>query len=235
MSDHNLNPSEPRLNANRHNAQSSTGPKTPEGKLVSSKNAIKTALTGRTVLLPTDDADRYHSHIQAFKEEIHPEGQRETLLTQSLADAAWRLERIAGFEMAIYAKDRALFSNNYLDEADAIRPHLIELDIYQCNEKQLRNLALQESRVRRQRDRDNEELRYLQAERKRLVEEKLQLAVQAYQKAKTDRTPFDPTTLGFVFSIPEIEAFLSLRNVRRAMQSDRIEASSSASRRLRIA
>jgi hypothetical protein len=38
------------------NAQLSTGPRSAEGKAVS-MNAVKTGLTGRTVLLPSDDAE----------------------------------------------------------------------------------------------------------------------------------------------------------------------------------
>ena len=41
--------SEARLAANRANAHLSTGPTTPEGKGKASLNAVKTALTGRTV------------------------------------------------------------------------------------------------------------------------------------------------------------------------------------------
>src|SRR6266567_4672177 len=53
------------LAANRANAQLSTGPKTAEGKTKASLNAVKTALTGRTVLLPTEHAAAYESHIRA--------------------------------------------------------------------------------------------------------------------------------------------------------------------------
>jgi hypothetical protein len=41
---------------NRANAQLSTGPRTEAGKRIASLKAVKTALAGRTVLLPTDDA-----------------------------------------------------------------------------------------------------------------------------------------------------------------------------------
>src|SRR4051794_40029450 len=42
------------LAANRANAHLSTGPRTPEGKAKSCLNAVKTGLTGRTVLLPAE-------------------------------------------------------------------------------------------------------------------------------------------------------------------------------------
>ena len=45
--------------ANQANAQSSTGPKSEDGKNRSSLNALKTGLTGRTVLMPGDDAKAY--------------------------------------------------------------------------------------------------------------------------------------------------------------------------------
>jgi hypothetical protein len=214
-------PSAARLNANRQNAQLSTGPKTPEGKTVSSQNATKKALTGRTVLLPTDNADRYQAHVQAFFNEIAPEGQRETLLTQSLADIAWRLERIASFEMAIYASDRTFYSETYLDESEPVREQLIELAIYRTNERELRNLHIQEARLRRQRDRDTEELRYLQTERRRAVEHQLELAAHAYQMAKREEKPFDPAALGFVFSTDEIERFVILRKAEKVIAAER--------------
>jgi hypothetical protein len=220
--DHNhYSTSEARVNANRQNAQHSTGPKTYEGKTVSSKNAVKTALTGRTVLLPTDDADRYQAHVKSFFEEIAPEGQRETLLTQSLADIGWRLERINSYEMAIYAVDRAFYADTYKEEPEAIQAQLIELAICRTNERELRNLHIQEARLRRQRDRDNDELRYLQAERKAAKEHELALAAYAYEKAKKEEKPYDPAAFGFVFSTDEIERFLFLRETGKAIAAER--------------
>src|SRR5436305_10503401 len=86
--------SEAQLAANRGNSRLSTGPKTPEGKAKSSLNAVKSALTGRTVLLPTDDALAYQNHIRNYFEELQPVGFREWSLVQALADTTWRLDRI---------------------------------------------------------------------------------------------------------------------------------------------
>ena len=212
--------SEARQNANRRNAQYSTGPNTPEGKAVSSRNAIKTALTGREVLLPTDDAERYHAHVQAFIEEWAPFGQRETLLVQSLADIAWRLERIASLEMAVYARNRVQYEGCYMEEPEAVRSQLIELDIYQAHERQLRNFQTQETRLRRERERDTGDLRYLQNERRQIIEHRLELAAYAYRKARKEEKPFDPAASGFVFSIEEIEQFLELREAEKAIAEE---------------
>jgi len=91
----------------RDNALHSTGPVTHNGKAISSLNAVKTGLTGRTVLLHSDDADVYRQHLAAYAKEYQSVGLREQELVQSLADTQWRLQRIPGLEMAIYAQGRA--------------------------------------------------------------------------------------------------------------------------------
>lgn len=53
--------------------QRSTGPRTEEGKAKSSLNAIKTGLTGRTVLLPSDDIAAYQEHLASLKDQHKPE------------------------------------------------------------------------------------------------------------------------------------------------------------------
>jgi hypothetical protein len=84
-----------RLIANRANAQLSTGPVTPEGKAKSSLNAVRTGLTGRTVLLATEDAAAYEAHLERFRREWEPVGDREAELVQSLADThgGWTASR----------------------------------------------------------------------------------------------------------------------------------------------
>jgi hypothetical protein len=154
-----------RLAANQANAQLSPGPKSIVGKAIVSLNAVKTGLTGRTVLLPSDDADEYRAHIDSFASRWSPVGHAECSLVQSLADIEWRLNRIQGIEMAIYAKGRMEF-------ADQVDDHeLIDLETYLRYEKQVKNLHLQESRLRRNREKDTAELRRLQQERAQSEEE----------------------------------------------------------------
>src|ERR1700761_1454935 len=91
------------ITANQANAQHSTGPKTEEGKAKSRLNAVKTGLTGQTVLVPTDDVEAYQKHVARFEAQYQPVTEREKELTQSIADTQWRLNRIFTLEQGIYA------------------------------------------------------------------------------------------------------------------------------------
>ena len=158
--------SEAKLTANRANAQLSSGPRTAAGKAVSSMNAVKTGLTGRTVLLPSDDAEAYRNLLAAYENEFKPVGLRECELVQSLADIQWRLQRIPGLEMAIYARGRDEFAEQFEDLDPAARSARLDLETFIHYQKPLRNLQLQEGRLQRQREKDMAELRELQQERR---------------------------------------------------------------------
>jgi len=154
-----------RVTANRANSQLSTGPKTPEGKAKSSLNAVKSALTGRTVLLSSDDAALYERHVARFASQFNPVGERETELVQSLADTQWRLNRIPSLEMGIYALARLNFKNMFQEEQPDVREALIQAHTFITQQKQLNNLSIQESRLRRYYQKDLAELRQLQQAR----------------------------------------------------------------------
>ncbi len=157
--------------ANQKNAQLSAGPTSEAGKAKSSLNAVKSALTGRTVLLPGDHAAEYQRHLAAFTDEFQPAGLRECELVQSIADTWWRLRRIPALEMALFAKGRIEFANLF-EEADlAARPHLIDAHTFLVYEKQIRNLQIQEARLARRREKEMAELRELQQQRKEKEEQ----------------------------------------------------------------
>ncbi len=154
--------SQSRLEANRLNSLFSTGPRSLQGKSISSLNAVKTGLTGRTVLLPSDDAVAYQRHIEEYEQEFKPAGLRERELVQSLADTQWRLKRIPGLEMAIYSQGRVEFEDSFDEHHPDLRSSMIELQTFLKYEKQLRNLQLQESRLHRRYEKESAELRRLQ-------------------------------------------------------------------------
>ncbi len=200
------------LAANRANAQLSSGPSSPEGKATASLNAVKTALTGRTVLLSTDDAPAYERHLRAYADDLRPSGARECDLVQSIADSAWRLKRIPCLETALFAQGHIEFAEAFNDHDPSLRASMIEFQTYLKYEKQLRNLQLRESRLARRREKEMNELRQLQKERgekeKQDEREALEIAAKQYLAAKQSGVPFEPAANGFVFSTAQIEEHL---------------------------
>jgi hypothetical protein len=159
--------SEAKLNANRANAQLSTGPKTDAGKAKVSLNAVKTGLTGRTVLLPSDDVAAYEAAVLRFTDRWHPETEEECILVQALADNDWRLQRIPTLEFGIYAMGERELADEFADETDPqIRRSLIQTKVFLTHRRELMNLQTQESRLRRQRQQDEDRLQNLQSRRK---------------------------------------------------------------------
>src|SRR6476646_5288377 len=185
--------------ANQKNAQLSTGPTSEPGKAKSSLNAVKSGLTGRTVLLPGDDAALYQAHVSQFIEHYAPIGDDECNLIQSLADTEWRLLRIPALEMGVYALGRLEFAGLFANEDEAVRRHLIEAQVFLAYQRQLNNLNIQESRLRRQREKDTAALRELQQERQRQASIRLDKIARQYVLAVDEQRheEFDPAAFGF--------------------------------------
>jgi len=192
-----------RIIANQANSQHSTGPRTDEGKAKSSLNAVKTGLTGRTVLLPDDDIAAYRQHVTSLEARYRPVSDAERLLVQSIADTEWRAARIPTLEAGIYALGRIEFAASVEHEDPAIRPALLDARTFLVYQRQLNNLTLQENRLRRQREKDIAELKQLQAEREAARKKRFDTGLNAYYRAMFRRRPFDFATIGFEFSADE--------------------------------
>ena len=209
--------------ANLANAQASTGPISEEGKKRSSLNALKTGLTGRTVLMPGDDAKAYQDHVCRFIDEFEPANAGEEELVQSLADTRWRLLRIPALEANIYALGQLEFAEKFSIEAGPVAAGLIQAHTFLTYQKQFNNLAIQEARLCRRFDKEMAELKQLQAERFDRQRRELDEAARFYLAAKRESKPFDPAEFGFDFSIEEIEHYVSCR-AGRPTPSDLLQA-----------
>ena len=221
--------SDAQIAANRANAQKSSGPVTPEGKAKSSLNAVKCNLTGNTILFATDaEASRYATHVAQYETMYQPVGPEESALTQSISDIRWRLNRIPTLEQAIIALgSRQLMKENpSLTEPEA-ESELI-LEVRRQHEKELRNLALQENRLTRRREREAAELGRIQTarkqqeetNRKQKEEDALRVAAKIVLLAKHRNLPdVDPPALGFVFSKLRLWDYMAGLN---ALQTQRL-------------
>jgi len=213
--DQNAAPSHPvsdaRITANRENAQKSTGPTTPEGKAKASLNALKNGLTGTTMLFAnSDELTRYHVHVDSYTTQLQPVGPEESALVQSIADIRWKLNRIPGLEQAILASDSLTVIEQSPNLASPEADMMLELMVRRRNEKELRNLHLQENRLARRRERETAELLRLQAERRAKEEEALAEAAKATVLAKHRNQPLTQIPgLGFVFSEKRYATYMS--------------------------
>jgi hypothetical protein len=145
---------EAQLAANRANSKLSTGPTTETGRTASSLNALKSGLTGRTVLLPTDDLALFEAHVAALTAEYQPVGPEESGLVQSIADHEWRLNRAREIEFGIFAMGHIEFADLYASEPETLRSCLIKTKTFLAYQRQLNNLSIQENRLSRRRDKD---------------------------------------------------------------------------------
>ncbi len=214
--------SDARLTANRANAQHSTGPRTEEGKAKSSLNAVKTGLTGRTVLLPTDDALIYQQHLDRTFAKFSPATDDEHILVQTIADTEWRLLRIAPLEATIYAIGRLQLADQFAEHSDpVIREALILGKIFMTYRRDLSNLALQERRLRNQRKTDLVELEQLQKARAEKRSSQVQRALTLNNNAAAHHLNLDLADHGFDFSVYELQAYSKQnRDQKRLTETD---------------
>ena len=79
------------IDANRRNAQKSTGPTTPEGRAAVRHNALKHGLTSQLLLPSKEEQIELARLCDAFETEFQPVGPTEESLLENLVAAKWRL------------------------------------------------------------------------------------------------------------------------------------------------
>lgn len=93
---------EKQTKANQQNALESTGPKTPEGKAMVSRNAIRHGIFAREAVIQTGDGresgDEYAELLAGLREDLKPQGQMEQLVVEKIAVNYWRLRRLVRYE-----------------------------------------------------------------------------------------------------------------------------------------
>jgi hypothetical protein len=80
---------EAKIEANRANAQHSTGPRTDEGKARSSQNARQHGLSSRTVFVPAGREEEFTTLMQKLFAEVRPVGEIQMQYFEQLTHAAW--------------------------------------------------------------------------------------------------------------------------------------------------
>ncbi len=196
---------EKQLEANRRNAEKSTGPRTAEGKSNSSRNNLRHGLTGQISLLPTEDRDTHDKFCNELIESFTPETPMENQLAQSIAEDSWRLNRARAIENNIFALGHS-------HERREAQIALADAETFLRQAEALNRLTLYEQRINRNLQRNMKLLKELQAERKQQHDHALEEAKLLAQLNLMNGLPYQPEENGFVFSPAEINRAIDRDN-----------------------
>jgi len=114
------------LEANRANAQKSTGPSTGPGSARSSQNACKHNLTGGPALAPGEDLELYQRHLEQIREDYGPGGSAGNFVVNKIADLMWRMQRLDRMEAELLERS----DNPFADEDETVLNKLERLQRY---------------------------------------------------------------------------------------------------------
>jgi hypothetical protein len=90
------------IEANRLNAQKSTGPRSPEGKAVSRFNATKTGIDAKSQIVPGEDPVELDTLAAEYQERWQPATPEQRLLVDTLVDCEWLLRRFRRSEAQLW-------------------------------------------------------------------------------------------------------------------------------------
>ena len=125
------------INANRRNAQLSTGPRTDEGKQVASRNATKLGLFSKHLLLPDEDPAELEALRADLLERLQPADALEHLYADRILCTAWRLRRALAGEATVfsqwqswekYSPQQVHARQMPLDNLDRLQRHIASLE-----------------------------------------------------------------------------------------------------------
>ena len=89
------------LVANRANAQLSTGPRTPEGKSASSRNALKFGIHANALIIHGEDPDALAQLSADFHSQLKPNGELEAELVEVIVRSTWLQRRLSVIEAQV--------------------------------------------------------------------------------------------------------------------------------------
>ena len=92
--------SDRQLAANRANSKKSTGPVSPEGKQISSRNSRRHGLLAATIVLDGECLERFNFLLSNLIDQFQPRNVVESTLVETMAVARWRQMRLWAIEKA---------------------------------------------------------------------------------------------------------------------------------------
>ena len=199
--------SEAQLNANRQNAQSSTGPRSDDAKQRTRLNGLRHGLTGHTILMPYEDAEAFQTFSTETIAGLQPATFAEQALAQTIANDSWRLSRARAIEENIFAL--GLETANITSPEDAA---LNQAMTFLGHAREIQLLSLYAGRIARGIDKARRELETLQAERRHLYNQALEEEILLAELDESKGRIHQPEENGFGFSTSQIHQIIHRRH-----------------------
>jgi hypothetical protein len=95
------------IEANRRNAQKSTGPRSVEGKASSRLNALKTGIDARSTVIRGEDPDALETLAADYYERFRPATPDQCFFVDALVQADWLLRRLRKIEAQLWESEFA--------------------------------------------------------------------------------------------------------------------------------
>ncbi|MGA2578502.1 MAG: hypothetical protein ABSH24_21015 [Bryobacteraceae bacterium] len=89
-------------NANRENAKKSTGPRTPQGKTVSSRNSLVHGMTSGKFLPPDADPQEFFQLLDQFRARFQPFDEVEDALVERLVAAEFKMRSVRYMDAGLF-------------------------------------------------------------------------------------------------------------------------------------
>lgn len=198
---------EKQIEANRQNAQASSGPVTEEGKQISSQNAIKHGFTGLSLKLAPEEHDAYFVHVMEYMSQYKPANYSLEQLVQQLADLDWSLHQINVQQLNTISLMNAVHAKDDGEDPTALAKVIGGLT------RTLNTLNLYETRRRRAAREIKLELEAAQQAYKERLAWELPNAVEMSEILKESGKTFEPHAFGFVCSTAQIKNFADAQSL----------------------
>ena len=196
-----------------------SGPRTEAGKKRSSMNATRHGLSGRIVVLPSEDMSLYMQQSKEIVDSLYPETPIERKLAQTVADGYWRLERFRTIEEGMFAWGHYEEAGDFDAADENIHSAFTAAAAFRANSKAFVNLSIYEQRIQRGIEKAMKQLKELQAERKDCRQREMDKAIRLrdyHNMLQTARQadnnvvpihalPYNPPDDQFVYSSAEVE------------------------------
>lgn len=198
---------EKQLEANRQNAQASSGPVTETGKQISSQNAVKHGFTGMSLKLTPGEHDAYFAHVDAYLMQYKPATYQLEQLVNQLADLDWSVHQIGVEQLNTMSLMNAVHTKDDGEDPNALAKVIAGLA------RTLNTLGIYETRRSRAARAIREEIEALQQAHKEQLARELPDAAEMSEILKESGQSFNPQDFGFVCSPAQIKNFLATKTI----------------------